>query len=201
MALHRTAGEDGVMSRPVLNSARIELRPMTLQHLPLLHDLDSDPLVMEFLLGRARTSREIDEFWAPRCIDRVADQAGLGWWVGFEGGTFLGWWDLGRSGSTTDASVSTDQAEIGWRVMRRHWRKGLATEGALLLLDHGFDTLRLQRIWAETMAVNHASRAVMSKIGMRHVRTQVREWQDPLPGSEHGEVLYEITATMRNRQG
>ncbi|WP_141217102.1 GNAT family N-acetyltransferase [Rhodococcus sp. 14-2483-1-2] len=187
------------MSRPVLNSSRIELRPMTLQHLPLLHGLDSDPLVMEFLLGRARTSQEIDEFWAPRCADRVADQVGLGWWVGFEGGTFLGWWDLGRSGSATDAPVSTDQAEIGWRVMRKHWRKGLATEGALLLLDYGFGTLGLQRIWAETMAVNYASRGVMSKIGMDYVRTQVREWQDPLPGADHGEVLYEITATQWER--
>ncbi|CAH0172696.1 hypothetical protein SRABI91_01232 [Rhodococcoides fascians] len=40
---------------------------MTLQRLPFLHDLDSDPLVMEFLLGRPRTSNEIDDFWAPRC--------------------------------------------------------------------------------------------------------------------------------------
>ena len=188
------------MRRPVLNSTRIELRPMTLQHLPLLHDLDSDPLVMEFLLGRARTSQEIDEFWAPRCADRVADQVGLGWWVGFEGDTFLGWWDLGRSGSVADAPVSIDQVEIGWRVMSRHWRKGMATEGASLLLDHGFGTLGLRRIWAETMAVNHASRGVMNKIGMRHVRTQVREWQDPLPGADEGEVLYEITATeWKNR--
>ncbi|WP_206489664.1 GNAT family N-acetyltransferase [Rhodococcus sp. KRD162] len=130
----------------------------------------------------------------------VADRVGLGWWVGFEGGTFLGWWDLGRSDSTVDAPVSSDQAEIGWRVMSRQWRRGLATEGALLLLDHGFRTLGLQRIWAETMAVNYPSRGVMTKIGMHHVRTHVREWQDPLPGADEGEVLYEITATQWRQQ-
>ena len=42
---------------------------MAAHHLPLLHGLDSDPVVMEFLLGRARTSAEIDEFWGPRCVD------------------------------------------------------------------------------------------------------------------------------------
>ncbi|MFY2787490.1 GNAT family N-acetyltransferase [Rhodococcus sp. MALMAid1271] len=150
-------------------------------------------------------SRSFDSILNPgvRCrlasesiADTVADRLGLGWWVGFEGGTFLGWWDLGRSDSTVDAPVSSDQAEIGWRVMSRQWRKGLATEGALLLLDHGFGTLGLQRIWAETMAVNYPSRGVMSKIGMRHVSTHVREWQDPLPGADQGEVLYEITATQ-----
>lgn len=70
--------------------------------------------------------------WARRCADRVADRVGLGWWVGFEGDVFLGCWDLGRSGSIADAPVGIDQVEIGWRVIRRHWMKGLATEGASL---------------------------------------------------------------------
>lgn len=33
----------------------------------------------------------------------------------------------------------------------------------------------------------------MSKLGMRHVRTDHRQWDDPLPGTEQGEVVYEIT--------
>ncbi|MCZ4520549.1 GNAT family N-acetyltransferase [Rhodococcus ruber] len=183
----------------MLRSPRIALHPMAAHHLPLLHGLDSDPVVMEFLLGRARTSAEIDEFWGPRCADTAADAAGLGWWVGFDGDEFLGWWMLGRNPSTAGALTGNDQAEIGWRVMRRRWRQGLATEGALLLLDHGFNTLGLQHIWAETMAVNLASRGVMRRIGMRHVRTEVREWTDSLPGADRGEVLYEITATEWKR--
>ncbi|MGV8874698.1 MAG: GNAT family N-acetyltransferase [Rhodococcus sp. (in: high G+C Gram-positive bacteria)] len=188
------------MTRPVLRASRIELRPMTLQHLPLLHGLDSDPVVMKFLLGRARTPREIDDFWAPRCADRVTDEVGLGWWVGFENDDFVGWWDLGRSASAPDVPMNVDDAEIGWRVMRRRWGQGLATEGALLLRDYGFSTPGLQRIWAETMAVNRASRSVMRKIGMRHVHTKFPEWHNPLPGADQGEVLYEITARQWNRR-
>lgn len=69
----------------------------------------------------------------------------------------------------------------------------------MLLLDHGFNTIGLQNIWAETMAVNLASRGVMRRIGMRHVRTEAREWTDPLPGADRGEVFYEITATEWKR--
>ena len=168
---------------------------MTTGHLPLLHRLDSDPEVMRYLLGRARTPEEIDAVWGPRCADTAADAAGLGWWVGFSDGDFLGWWDLGRSDSSPSSPPRPDEAEIGWRLVRHHWRKGLATEGARALLRHAFETVGLQRVWAETMAVNAGSRGVMRKLGMRHVRTEVHQWDDPLPGSEHGEVTYEITAT------
>lgn len=181
------------MRRPVLHTERIELRPMTSEHLPLLHRLDTDPEVMRFLLGRARTPAEVEEFWGPRCADTAADTLGLGWWVGFGQGEFLGWWDLGRSDSPAGSQPRADEAEIGWRLERRHWRRGLATEGARALVGHGFDTAGLQRIWAETMAVNSGSRGVMRRLGMRHVRTEQR-WEQPLPGSEEGEVVYEITA-------
>lgn len=44
----------------------------------------------------------------------------------------------------------------------------------------------------ETMGVNTASRRVMERSGLRYVRTFHFEWDDPLPGTEHGEVEYEI---------
>ncbi|WP_040156757.1 GNAT family N-acetyltransferase [Mobilicoccus massiliensis] len=188
------------MARPVLRTKRIELRPMRPKHLPLLHELDSDPAVMRHLLGRARTPQEIDDFWGPRCAETRADTAGLGWWVGFEGDEFLGWWDLGRSDSDPDSDPRVDETEIGWRVVRRRWRQGLASEGARALLAHGFDTVGLRRIWAETLAVNAGSRGVMRAIGMRHVRTEHRQRHEPLPGAEEGDVIYEITrAQWRSR--
>jgi RimJ/RimL family protein N-acetyltransferase len=43
------------------------------------------------------------------------------------------------------------------------------------------------------MAVNTASRATMAALGMTHVRTFSLDLDDPLPGSELGEVEYAIT--------
>ena len=132
-------------------------------------------------------------FWGPICADTDADAVGLGWWIGrrCSDGEFLGWWDL-SPGKPVPAHPS--RAEAGWRLARRHWRQGYAIEGAVAVLDHGFATVGLDTVWAETMAVNLASRQVMTKLGMRHVRTDHRQWDDPLPGAEHGEVIYEITS-------
>ncbi len=165
---------------------------MRTEHLPYLVELDSDPEVLEHILGRGRSRQEVYDYWGPVCADTDADAVGLGWWVGFhrEDGHFLGWWDL-----SPDMPVPEQprRAEAGWRLGRRHWRQGYATEGAVALLDHGFATLGLHTVWAQTMAVNQASRSVMVKLGMRHVRTDHRRWDIPLPGAEHGEVIYEIT--------
>lgn len=165
---------------------------MTSEHLPLLVELDADTEVLRYILGRPRAAREAHEFWEPICTDTDADAVGLGWWTGWRrsNGDFLGWWDL-----SPDRPVSPDpvHAEAGWRLMRRHWRRGFATEGARRVLDHGFDTVGLSTVWAETMAVNQPSRRVMAKLGMRHVRTDYRQWDDPLPGAEQGEVVYEVT--------
>lgn len=193
MSGRRTCGlQNGRVIRPVIDTPRIRLVPMTTQHLPYLVDLDSDAEVLRHILGRARTEAEVYAFWGPICADTRADTVGLGWWVGFTRATddFLGWWDL-----TPDAGPASPpaRAEAGWRLARRHWRQGYATEAATALFEHGFTAIGLRTIWAETMFVNHASRAVMARLGMRHVRTDHRVWDDPLPGAELGEVVYEIS--------
>ena len=179
------------MSRPVLSTARIRLEPMTDEHLPLLIELDADAEVLRFILGRARTAAEAQKFWGPICADTAADAVGLGWWIGRRhgDGDVLGWWDLSPD---QPVPAHPDRAEAGWRLARRHWRQGYATEGAHALLEHGFATAGLRTVWAETMAVNAPSRGVMAKLGMQHVRTEHRDWQHPLPGSEQGDVVYEI---------
>jgi len=85
------------------------------------------------------------------------------------------------------------QAELGYRLLHRYWRRGLASEGAHELIRHCFADLGLSRIFAETMAVNTASRATMTAVGMKYVRTQLVAWEDPIPGAEQGEVEYAIT--------
>ena len=51
----------------------------------------------------------------------------------------------------------------------------------------------MRLIWADTTFVNRGSRNVMEKLGMRHVATYFPELE-PIEGSEHGEVRYELTA-------
>lgn len=46
------------------------------------------------------------------------------------------------------------------------------------------------------MAVNSRSRRVMEKSGLLFLRTFTGDWPDAIPGSEHGEVEYDLTRTQ-----
>jgi RimJ/RimL family protein N-acetyltransferase len=164
----------------------LRLEPLTVDHAEDLVALDGDAEVMRFLTGRARTRDEVLDEWLP-VLTREAGPGGvLGYWAGLAGDRFAGWWAL------NPAPDDERQAELGYRLTRDHWDLGLATEGTRELLRHGFETAGLERIWAQTMAVNTASRRVLERVGMRFARTWVGEWNDPLPGWEQGEVEYEI---------
>ena len=62
----------------------------------------------------------------------------------------------------------TPAIEIGWRLARPFWNRGLATEGASAVLSYGFRKLVLEDIVSFAVSANVQSRRVMQKIGMRH---------------------------------
>lgn len=141
---------------------------------------------MRYLLGRAATRAETEAEWAQRLGPQTDQERGLGYWVGFEGDAFAGWWSA--SSYAPDRSVSG----LGYRLPRQAWGRGLATEGGHAMVRRALMTPEVERVVATTMAVNTASRAVLARLGMTHVDTYVGEWDDPLPGWEEGEVVYEL---------
>jgi RimJ/RimL family protein N-acetyltransferase len=168
--------------RPTLHTDRLTLRPLSEADLPDLVALNADPEVMAFI-GPPMSAAAV----AAELAGWVTGQGAFGLWAGLVDGVFRGVWFL--SGDPDD-----DQAgEIGWRLPRAAWGHGYAVEGAEALLTHAFEALGLDRVWAETMAVNDRSRRVMDRLGMHHLRTEVRDWEDPIPGWEQGEVVYELT--------
>lgn len=146
--------------------------------------LEQDPDVMRFLNGgnavdRARADPDAG-FLMPTGTEPHV-------WTARhrEGGAFVGWFCLWPEDDAL--------AELGYRLRRAEWGQGLAVEGARALVDWGFSSAGYDRVVATTMAVNHASRRVMEKIGMDHVRTEHLDWPDPFPGTEEGEVWYAVT--------
>jgi len=111
---------------------------------------------------------------------------GLGVWVGFHGADFVGCWML-QPPHGPDQRQVPGEADLGYRLLRRWWRQGLASEGAHELLRYGFVDVGLRRIFAQTLAVNQPSRAVMASIGMTYVRTFPSQSPEPLvAGSDCG---------------
>ncbi len=181
---------DRPRSQAVLSTRRLVLEPLSDAHLELEVELDADPEVMRHL-DRPRTRAQV-ELAHQRRLAVAGTAPGLGFWAGAVDGELVGWWLL-EPPERPDQGPVAGQAELGYRLLRRHWRRGLAGEGARELLRHAFEDLRLQRVFAETMAVNTASRATMAALGMRHVRAFPAVFDDPLPGSELGEVECALT--------
>lgn len=62
---------------------------------------------------------------------------------------------------------ANDGAEIGWRLSKEFWGRGLATEAARAVLKHGFETFGFQRVIAIVQSPNQASIRVVEKLGMK----------------------------------
>jgi RimJ/RimL family protein N-acetyltransferase len=177
--------------QPILRTERITLVPLADEHLVWEIELDSDPEVMRYLISRAATRQEVEASHARR-MAAAQKVDGLGFWVGLVDDAFVGWWIL-QPAHGPDQPDDPGVADLGYRLLRRHWRKGLASEGARELVRYGFEDVGLERIIAQTMSVNAGSRAVLERIGLTYVRTFTTSFAEPVEGIEEGEVEYEIT--------
>ena len=196
-------------AQPTLRTDRLLLVPLADRHLELEVQLDSDPELFRYLGGRAGTRDEVIASHAKR-MAMAGKVEGLGFWLVFgsdggapgssppvreEEGEFIGLMMLppAHGPDQPDDPTVTD---LGYRLVRRYWGRGLASEAARALLLHAFDTVGQSRVIAQTMAVNTASRHVMEAIGMRYVRTYDTLGDDSLPGADLKEVEYEMTREM-----
>ena len=173
-----------------LETERLVLRRFTEADVDHLFDLDSDPEVMRFLTGGKPTPREvIRNETLPRILHYYERFEGFGFWAAIERstGAFLGWFEF-----RPPEGSGPDEAELGYRLRRSAWGKGYATEGSRALIRKGFTELGVQRVVAETMAVNIASRRVMENAGLTLERTFHRSWPNPIEGAEQGEVEYAL---------
>ncbi|KAH8646197.1 N-acetyltransferase GCN5 [Xylariales sp. PMI_506] len=185
-------GHDTADCQVSLGTARLILLPLSTAHLELLVALNSDTRVMKYVESGKPLNREESE---QDFRDRMATSQripGLGHWAGFKDGAFVGWWALSPV-RNEQSDIVKKEAELGYRLASRFWKRGLAKEGAIALVQHGFQDLGLSRISAQTMAVNAASRATMEASGLRYVRTFHIEFDGPIPGTEEGEVEYAVT--------
>jgi RimJ/RimL family protein N-acetyltransferase len=158
---------------------RLMLRPIALGDVDALVALDSDPEVVRYITGGTPSSRQD--------VESTIRQALGHRWMAYRRDTdeFVGWFGMRPHGA--------GEYELGYRLRRSMWGLGFATEGALALVDAAFRDSGAQKVYAETMAVNTRSRRVMERCGLTYVRTFHLDWDDPIDGTEHGEVEYALT--------
>jgi ribosomal-protein-alanine N-acetyltransferase len=91
------------------------------------------------------------------------------------------------------------RAELGYWIGVPYWGKGYATEASRALVDYGFGTLGLHRIFASHFANNPGSARVLRKIGMRHegsLRAHVLKWGEFIDLEMYGMVRSDADCTL-----
>jgi RimJ/RimL family protein N-acetyltransferase len=169
-----------------LNTTRLNLRPVAAADRADLVALEADAEVMRYLNGGqpVPTAGLLDaDFLTPRGEEPEVLAAHHR-----ASGTFIGWFSLFDDGVVDGLRT----AEIGYRLSRAAWGNGYATEGVCALVEAAFDSLGFESMSAETMAVNQASRRVLEKAGLRYIKTTFPNRSPAIPGSEQGDVMYEI---------
>lgn len=172
-----------------LETERMVLRAFSAADEEDLFELDGAPEVMRYLTGGKATPREGIRADLAKQIADYERFPGRGRWAAIEksSGNFLGWMALAPPSDT-----GPEQVELGYRLRRSAWGNGYATEGCRALIRKAFTDLGVRRVYAETMAVNVASRRVMERAGLTLRRSFHQIFDDPIPGTEHGEVEYAI---------
>ncbi len=56
-------------------------------------------------------------------------------------------------------------ADLGYWILPEHQGEGYGSDGVSLILEYGFDELRLNRVQAETFETNDASRGLLESLG------------------------------------
>ncbi|HEX2012419.1 MAG TPA: GNAT family N-acetyltransferase [Roseateles sp.] len=145
------------------DTARLRLRAWRDEDRAPFAALNADPAVMEFFpapQSRAQSDASIDAWMA-----QFEAQGWSNWAVQTRArGEFIGFVGLSVPRRQLPCSPCV---EIGWRLARRFWGQGYASEAARGALALGFGRLQLAEIVSFTALGNLRSRAVMARIGMR----------------------------------
>tara|TARA_R110001599_G_scaffold69410_3_gene195399 strand:- start:173935 stop:174471 length:537 start_codon:yes stop_codon:yes gene_type:complete len=159
------------------NSERLGFRSFKETDLDLFHKMNSDPEVMEFFPSVLEKEQTLS------LMNRINDHIGkhgFGFYAVdlLSEKKFVGFIGLKRTDFEADF---TPCVEIGWRLDKKYWNRGLATEGASRCLDFALSDLNLDEVYSFTSLLNKTSERVMQKIGMK----KIGEFDHPLVEDEH----------------
>jgi len=159
------------------------------RHIPPFAEMNADPEVMRYFpatLTEAQTRAGV-EIWRTQ----FAERGWSNWAVELKhSGEFIGFVGLSIPRRQLPFSPCV---EVGWRLARRFWGHGYATEGARACLAVGFDRLGLTEIVSFTALTNLPSRAVMERIGLRNTGLDFEHPAVPEGSPLRSHCLYAIT--------
>ncbi len=160
-----------------LTTERLLLAPFTAGDLDELIPLYAEVDFWRYPLGRGMTAEETAGFIERASQRYESDGTGVLAVRLAATGELAGWAGLAVPHFLPEVLPAV---EVGWRLARRFWGHGYATEAGRAALAHGFSALALDRVVSIFQPDNVASGAVMARLGLMFDRHTVH----PVSGVE-----------------
>lgn len=164
-----------------LKSTRLLLREIAWEDLAFIHHLHSQPEVDEYnTLGIPGNIKDTVKVIRPIIKDQKARIRRIFGWVIIDR---ISEQNMGMAGMSVTAD-RFNMGEIYYKLLPEFWGKGYATETSWILIEFGFETLKLHRIEAGVATENKRSIRVLEKSGMTNegIRRKILpirgEWKD-----------------------
>ncbi len=155
------------MNKYLIETSRLGLRAWKDSDLDTFSAMNSDESVMKyfpkkFRLNKEESKKSIEGFmdhyhkhgFTYFATDLLADDEFIG---------FIGMKTLGFD------AFFTPGVDIGWRLSKDYWGRGLATEGAIAARNYFFEHFNYDKLFSLTPIQNQPSWSVMEKIGMEKI--------------------------------
>lgn len=153
----------------ILETARLDLRPMQRADVGAIHRIANEPGVRKFLFD--------DQPIAYDSVESILRQSSKN----FDARRFGIW--IVRERNSSDAigfcglreSKELGEVEILYALSEAKWRLGYATEAALAVQRYSFEDVHLERLVGITDVGNHESWRVLERLKMREYRPVASE--------------------------
>lgn len=153
------------MFNTVIETPRLILRPFTQADIQPSFEMEQNPDISKYTMdGGVKTlqqvskliNRVINEDYVKYGFGRLAiEYKATGEFIGFSGLKYM---------------LEMDEVDLGYRIRKDLWGKGIATEAATASLQFGFEELGLEKIIAFIIPENVKSKRVLEKLGFSYTQ-------------------------------
>ena len=152
-----------------IETERLILRELRLSDLEDMFELDSDPEVHRYL-GNKPIKTKDESLKILKGVISQYTEYGIGRWalINKETDEFMGWSGL-KLNTEGNMNGFSEFYDVGYRIMKRFWGQGYATESGKAAVDYAFKVLKLPELYGITEMGNQASHKALLKIGLKYV--------------------------------
>ncbi|MBU2526472.1 MAG: GNAT family N-acetyltransferase [Bacteroidetes bacterium] len=153
-----------------VETERLILREILPTDIDGMFELDSDPKVHRYLGNKPITDKDqivkVINFIRQQYIEHGIGRFAI---VDKKTNTFMGW--TGLKLETKRINNHQNYYDLGYRLIRKYWGQGIASESAIASIDYAFNILNLEEVYAAAGCENIASNKIIQKVGLNFIQT------------------------------